>query len=183
MAEVTGMYIALQNNLIEEYGISLCDGCNPDYGELCDNYGSVPHRCAYCDFDTGENKRIGNWKQENTVKSTFILLHEVGHTIYYHNISIVNEYIAYIFAIRKCKELGLNLSRDLVLSNQRRLNRLYSHDVNRYNGAYQLSGMYNLDWVKTVEDYNIVRVYDELYGYDLQEHVRGLKRQEVIGNG
>ena len=175
MAEVTGMYTALQNRLIGEYGITLCDGCNPDYGGLCDNCGSVPHRCAYYEPDTGENKRVGNWKQENTVKSTFILLHEIGHTVYYHPVSIVNEYMAYVFAVRKCKELGLNLSRELVVNNQRCLNRLYSHDVNRYNGAYRLSGMYELVWVKTPEDYNIVKVYDELFGYDPREHVRCLK--------
>ena len=172
MAEIIEMYIALQNKLIEEYGITLCDGCNPEYCELCDNYGSVPHRCAYYSPETGENKRIGNWKQENTVKSTFILLHEIGHTVYFHPISIVNEYMAYVFAIKMCKDLGLNLSRDLVLSNQRSLNRLYSRDVNKYNGAYNLSGMYNLDWIKTAEDYNIVRVYDKVYGYDIKNHVK-----------
>ena len=171
MADVVGMYVAIQNRLIKEYEITLCDGCCPEYCGICDNFGTVPHRCAYYDFDTGENKRIGNWEQENTVKSTFILLHEIGHTIYYHPISIVNEYLAYVFAIRKCKELGLNLSRDLVLSNQRCLNRLYSRDVNKYNGAYQLSGMCNLDWVKTAEDYNIVKEYDKVYDINLQEYL------------
>lgn len=35
-------------------------------------------------------------------------------------------------------------------------------------------GMYKPDWMKTPEDYSIVRAYDEIYEFDLKEYVSKL---------
>ena len=138
MAVITGLYTAIQDRLIEDYGITLCDGFIPDECICCDNYGAKPHVCIYYNPVTREIKRIGNWIQENTIESTFILLYEIGHLIRCYEIEIIDEYSAYVFAIRKCEKLGLNLSRDLVIEKQRELLALYRRNA-RNSRSYSWS--------------------------------------------
>ena len=171
MAEIIGMYTAIQNRLIEDYGITLCDGYTPDEYMCCENYGNKPHVCVYYNPATKENKRIGNWRQENTVESTFILLYEIGHTIRCYETEIIDEYSAYVFAIRKCGELGINLSRDLVVEKQRELLALYRRNEHNYSGTYVLSDTDKPDWVTIPEDYSIVSVYDKVFDVNLQDCV------------
>ena len=173
MAEIIGMYTAIQNRLIEHYGIILCDGTFN--GKVCDSCDDCTHRCGYYNIGTGVNKRVRNWKQENTVESTYILLHEIGHTEAYWNVQFIDEYEASVFAIKKCRELGLNLPREIVAHNQANILRIYRRQT-AYLEKPTIYPKKKPDYVKTAEDYNILRVYDEVYDFDLREYVRNLNR-------
>ena len=176
MGEITGMYTAVQNRLIEEYGIVFCDGCCPGSHIPCQYRGTGTHRCIYFNIETKENKRIRNWKQENTIYSTYVLLHEIGHCMALYDVESINEYNASVFAIRKCRELGLNLPREIVVDNQRHITKVYRYNVYDKGCVYCMFGMYKPDWVTIPEDYSIVRVYDEVYDFDIREYVRNLNR-------
>ena len=176
MAKIVEMYTAIQNRLIEEYGIVFCDGCCPDSYIPCQYRGTDTPRCMYFNIETKENKRIRNWKQENTIESTFILLHEIGHTIEDGKVISINEYKASSFAIRRCKELGINLPRDIVVKYQKYVTQTYKVESCEVGCVYHMSGLYRPDWMTMPEDYSIVRVYDEVYDFDIREYVRNLNR-------
>ena len=128
----------------------------------------------YFNIETKENKRIRNWKQENTTESTFILLHEIGHTIEDSKVITINEYKASSFAIRKCKELGINLPRDIVVKYQKYVTQTFKVESYGVGSVYYMSGLFKPEWLTVPEDYSIVRVYDEIYEFDLKERITKL---------
>ena len=61
-------YIDIQNDAIKRYNITLC------HGELCPPGDDWPRTHAHI-----KERRICKWVQKNSIQSTFILLHEIGH--------------------------------------------------------------------------------------------------------
>lgn len=93
-------YIELQNNLIKQYRIKL-----------------EPNSKCYGRTHVHVKKRtICKWKQSASVKSTFTLLHEIGHCE--NNNSKMRrceeEYYATQWAIDKCEELGISLDDKII---------------------------------------------------------------------
>ena len=61
-------FTEIQNDVIKRYNVVLC------YGELCPK-GHDWHRThAHV-----KERRVCKWKRKNSIQSTFVLLHEVGH--------------------------------------------------------------------------------------------------------
>lgn len=91
-------YIEIQNEVIKNYRIDLCDGTK------CKNDWSRTHAHP-------RQRRICKWKQKNSIQSTFVLFHEIGHIV--NNNSKMRraeeEYYATVWAIEKCKEYGLTI--------------------------------------------------------------------------
>ena len=159
MAEVTGMYTAIQNLLIEEHKVILCDGMIN--GFCCEHHKVSAHRCAY---HKGEkNRKIRNWKQENTILSTFILLHEIGHLQEHYAYRVEDEYRATEWALLMCRKLHINVSRDIVTDKQLSIMRMYDRYAQKYKD-FDLYGMNKPEWLKDREYYNVVRLYDSMFG-------------------
>lgn len=157
MAE--GLYTAIQQRLIEEYDVILCDGMIN--GSRCEFHRVSAHRCAY--HKGKKNRKIRNWKQENTVLSTFILLHEIGHLQKHYKYRVEDEYRATEWALQMCGKLHVNVSRDMVTSKQISITRLYDRYAQGYKG-FDLFGIQKPDWLKDREYYNVVRIYDLMFG-------------------
>lgn len=91
-------YIALQNQIIEEYHIDIC------HGDKCKDDWSRMHAHV-------KERRICKWVQHNSVQCTFDLLHELGH-IETHKSNMrrcESEYSATQWALDKAKELNLSI--------------------------------------------------------------------------
>lgn len=156
--KTTGMYTALQEHLIREHDVILCDGTID--GEQCEHCRMSAHRCAYHNGE--ENRKIRNWKQENTLRSTFILLHEIGHLYGRYDYKVEDEYKATEWALYRCLELHLIPDRDLITGKQIAMNRMYDEEAARFRG-FDLFGLEKPDWLKDREYYSVVRLYDELF--------------------
>ena len=88
----------IQDDVIQRYRIDICDGtkCKDDW-----------HRThAHI-----KNRRVCKWKQANGIRSTFTLLHEVGHieTTKSSMRRAESEYHATMWAIDRCREYGLEV--------------------------------------------------------------------------
>ena len=159
MAEVTGIYTEIQNRLIEEHDVILCDGVIDGY--RCEHHKVSVHRCAY--HKGRKNRRIRNWKQENTILSTFILLHEIGHLQKHYAYRVEDEYRATEWALQMCKRLHISVNRDMVSSKQISIMRMYDKYASEYKD-FDLYGLRKPDWLKDREYYNVVRLYDRMFG-------------------
>ena len=95
----------LQQNIIERYGMTI------DEHSKCYSRTHVHPR----------ERRICKWKQRNSIKSTFTLLHEIGHCE--NNNSKMRrceqEYHATQWALDRCKEYGIDVPQDIVDRYQR----------------------------------------------------------------
>lgn len=101
-------YIAIQNDVITKYGIDICDGTK------CKNDWSRTHAHI-------RERRVCKWRQANSIRSTFTLLHEVGH-IENNDSHILGhamrrseaEYYATKWALDRCKEYGITVPHDII---------------------------------------------------------------------
>lgn len=96
-------YIEIQNEVIKEYGIDLCDGTK------CKNDWQRTH----CHVKI---RRICKWQQKNSIQSTFDLFHEIGHikTTSSYMRRYEAEYWATDWAIRQCEKYGLEIPDRLI---------------------------------------------------------------------
>lgn len=89
-------FIEIQNEVVKKYRIDLCDGTK------CKDDWSRTHAHP-------KKRRVCKWKQVNSVKSTFTLLHEIGHIV--NNNSKMRrceeEYHATVWAIGIMKQYGI----------------------------------------------------------------------------
>ena len=88
----------IQDDVIQRYRIDICDGtkCKDDW-----------HRThAHIKI-----RRVCKWKQANSIRSTFTLLHEIGHieTTKSSMRRAESEYHATMWAIDRCREYGLEV--------------------------------------------------------------------------
>ncbi len=95
---IAGKYKELQNRIIKEYRIDLCDGSK------CENDWRRTHAHI-------KERRICKWKQANSVQSTLELLHEIGHveTTKSSMRRAESEYYATKWALDRCEEYGVEV--------------------------------------------------------------------------
>lgn len=156
--KVIGIYIAVQNRLIEEYDVTLCDGTIND--EPCEYRSYTAHWCAY---HVGErNRRIRNWMQENTVLSTFILLHEIGHLNEHYEYRVEDEFEATVWAMRMCAKLRIPIDRETIAEKQADIMRRYDSYADKYADC-DSRGTKKPSWLRDRECYNALRVYDRMF--------------------
>ena len=89
-------YTQIQDEIIEKYRIDICDGTK------CEDDWSRTHAHP-------RQRRVCKWKQANSVRSLFTLLHEVGH-IENNNSKMrrcEEEYHATVWAIDRMRDYGL----------------------------------------------------------------------------
>lgn len=103
-----GKYTDIQNEVVERYGIDLCDGskCQRDWHRT---HAHVKER------------RVCKWKQANSMESTFTLFHEIGHieTKQSWMRRAESEYYATIWAIQMCREYNLTVPDKIIDKYQR----------------------------------------------------------------
>lgn len=89
--------IEIQNEVIKNYRIDLCDGTRCKNGDWSRTHAHPKQR------------RVCKWKQASSIVSTFELFHEIGHIE--NNRSTMRrceeEYHATVWAIERMKEYGI----------------------------------------------------------------------------
>ena len=118
-------YKQIQEDVIKKYRIDICDGTK------CKNDWRRTH--AHIKI-----RRVCKWKQANSIKSTFTLLHEIGH-IENNNASMRRaeaEYYATVWAIARCKEYGLEIPQKIIADYQRYINMEIDRGIRRGGAGY-----------------------------------------------
>lgn len=97
-------YKDIQNEVIKKYRIDLCDGTRCKDGDWRRTHAHIKQR------------RVCKWKQANSIRSTFTLLHEIGHIM--NNRSGMRraeeEYFATVWAIEECKKYGIDVPKKII---------------------------------------------------------------------
>lgn len=95
-------YKQIQDDVINKYRIDICDGTK------CDNDWRRTHAHV-------KERRVCKWKQANSMRSTFTLLHEVGHiqTTKSGMRRYQSEYYATTWAMEEAKQYGLTVPKDI----------------------------------------------------------------------
>lgn len=118
-------YKEIQNEVIEEYRIDLCDGtkCKRDWRRT---HAHVRER------------RVCKWKQSNSIQSTFTLFHEIGHieTTKSYMRRAESEYYATVWAIEKCREYGLDIPDKIIADYQRYIDMEIDRGIRRGGTGY-----------------------------------------------
>ena len=118
-------YKEIQNEVIEEYRIDLCDGtkCKNDWHRM---HAHVRER------------RVCKWKQSNSIQSTFDLFHEIGHieTTKSTMRRAESEYYATVWAIDKCREYGLDIPDKIIADYQRYIDMEIDRGIRRGGTGY-----------------------------------------------
>lgn len=115
-----GRFTDIQNEVIYEYGIDICDGtkCMDDW-----------HRThAHIKL-----RRVCKWKQANSINSTFELFHEIGHiqTGTSKMRRCEEEFHATVWAIEKCYEYGLSIPDKIIEGYQDYINVEHARGIRR----------------------------------------------------
>jgi hypothetical protein len=92
-------YKAIQEAVIKEYRIDICDGTRCEDGDWRRTHAHPKQR------------RVCKWKQANSIGSTFTLLHEIGHIE--NNRGTMRraeqEFYATMWAINECHKYGIEV--------------------------------------------------------------------------
>ena len=93
----------IQDDVIKKYRIDLCDGTRCIDGDWSRTHAHV------------RSRRVCKWKQANSARSTFTLLHEVGHieTTKAGMRRAEEEYFATQWAIERAKEYELDIPENI----------------------------------------------------------------------
>lgn len=132
-----GKFIDIQNKVIEQYCIDICDGSK------CENDWRRTHAHV-------KERRICKWKQTNSIVSTFTLFHEIGHveTTKSKMRRCEFEYYATVWAMDKCKEHGLEIPEKVIDTYQNYINTEHSRGSRR---GGSLPSLESFQLVKDVE--------------------------------
>lgn len=86
-------FLDIQQDAIKKYKITLC------YGELCKSDWSRTHAHI-------KERRVCKWYPKNSIKSTFTLLHEIGHIMTHKSTyrRCEQEYFATVWALKIARE-------------------------------------------------------------------------------
>lgn len=122
-------YIEIQNEVIKKYKVVIVE-----------NSTCKTRTHAHCDG----TRRICKWKQANSLKSTFTLLHEIGHIMTKTSKMrrCESEYYATIWALERCKEYGLNVIINIIYEYQRYIYMELDRGIRRggtYDGTFDIS--------------------------------------------
>ena len=108
-------YISIQNNSIDKHNIILCGGNCEDGSDWRRSHAHVKER------------KICKWKQANSIQSTFWLLHEIGHivenTLGTKYRRCESEFLATMWAIKECNNLGIKIPPKIIQSYQNYIDR------------------------------------------------------------
>lgn len=117
-----GKYTDIQNELIERYRVTLSDGAD------C-------YRRTHVHIRT---RTICKWKQRNGIKSTFTLMHEIGHIVTTKSYMrrCEEEYHATAWAIEQCKQYGLTIPADIMALYQQYVYMEYDRGIRRHGKNY-----------------------------------------------
>ena len=130
-------YIELQNELVKKYRIKL----DPE------------SKCRSRTHVHVKQRRICKWKQHASMRSTFTLLHEIGHCEN-NSYKILNrpmrrceeEFYATQWAIAKCKELKLEVSKNIIDRYQRYVYNELQRGLNHHGSNYPTKEEMTLVW-------------------------------------
>lgn len=123
----------IQQDIINKYRVDICDGTK------CENDWSRTHAHI-------RQRRVCKWKQANSVKSTFTLLHEVGHIENNKGKMrrVEQEYHATVWAIERCKEYGVVIPDTIKKLYQDYIDMELERGIRRGGSHYRDS--YQLEW-------------------------------------
>lgn len=118
-------YKEIQNDVIKKYRVDICDGtkCKDDW-----------HRThAHVKI-----RRVCKWKQSSSIKSTFTLLHEVGHieTTKTSMRRAESEFYATKWALDRAKEYGLTIPDEIIKKYQDYIDREIERGKRRGGTGY-----------------------------------------------
>lgn len=92
---------------------------------------------------TDGSRRVCKWKRANSVKSTFTLLHEVGHIVTLEDKAnkrkwrrAEKEYYATMWAIARCREYGITIPRSLYNLYQNYISMTMDRGIRRGGSGY-----------------------------------------------
>ena len=93
----------IQDEIISKYRVDICDGTK------CSNDWRRTHAHV-------KERRVCKWNRANSIRSTFTLLHEVGHieTTTSRMRRCESEYFATVWALQRCKEYGIKVPANIV---------------------------------------------------------------------
>lgn len=119
-------YKEIQEEVIRKYRIDLCDGTRCDDGDWSRTHAHIRAR------------RVCKWKQANSVRSTFTLLHEIGHieTTKSWMRRAEEEYHATVWALNECKNYGIQVPDKIITLYQDYIDREKSRGVRRGGAGY-----------------------------------------------
>lgn len=131
-------FIDIQNEVINEYRIDICDGTKCENGDWRRTHAHPKQR------------RVCKWNQANSIESTFTLLHEIGH-IENNNSKMrrcEQEYYATAWAIQILKQYGVA---DKVSEKTKKLYQDYilrerDRGVRRGGAGYPTESQLMLEW-------------------------------------
>ena len=119
-------YKDIQDEVIKKYRIDICDGTRCEDGDWSRTHAHPKKR------------RVCKWKQANSLRSTFTLLHEIGHIE--NNRSWMRraeeEFYATVWAMNECKEYGIELPDKLVQIYQDYIDREKARGLRRGGKGY-----------------------------------------------
>nr|MBP3680391.1 hypothetical protein [Clostridia bacterium] len=108
---------------------------------MIERYGIIIENNSKCHSRTHvhvKEKRICKWKKANSIKSTFTLLHEIGHCE--NNNSKMRrceqEYFATQWALDKCKEFNINVPKEIIDRYQKYVYRELERGIRRGGTGY-----------------------------------------------
>lgn len=118
-------YVDIQNEVINKYRIDICDGTK------CDNDWSRTHAHVRL-------RRVCKWVRANSLESTFILFHEIGHIV--NNKSAMRrceeEYYATVWAIDELKKYVIKVPVKLIDRYQRYISLEMDRGIRRNGLGY-----------------------------------------------
>lgn len=119
-------YKQIQDEVVKKYRIDLCDGTRCKDGDWSRTHAHPKQR------------RVCKWKQANSVQSTFILLHEIGHIV--NNQSWMRraeqEYYATVWAIEECEKYGISIPQKIIDDYQEYIDMTADRGVRRGGTGY-----------------------------------------------
>lgn len=120
-----GRFIDIQNEVIKNYNIDLCDGTK------CKNDWSRTHAHV-------RQRRVCKWVQKNSIQSTFELFHEIGHieTTTGKMRRAESEYYATVWAMSMADKYGLEVPDYLIKDYQEYIDDEIERGIRRGGSGY-----------------------------------------------
>lgn len=118
-------YTEIQNEVINKYRIDICDGTK------CANDWRRTHAHP-------KQRRVCKWQQANSVRSTFTLLHEVGHVQTYKSKMrrAESEYYATVWALEEAKKYGIEIPQKIIDKYQKYIDMEMARGASRGGSGY-----------------------------------------------
>jgi hypothetical protein len=118
-------YKEIQNDVIKKYRVDICDGTK------CKNDWHRTHAHV-------KIRRVCKWKQSSSIKSTFTLLHEIGHieTTKTSMRRAESEFYATKWALDRAKEYGLTIPDEIIKKYQDYIDREVERGKHRGGTGY-----------------------------------------------